>query len=234
MYLWEPIEPEFFGPPEREPHGVLNRRRAAHLQRSLEHRSHPRTVVVDAGALRDAVQVRSHHDDVLRGTCLRLCDHVARLHRFDLGVDLDRRRPRPVPQERTVGLGDADHRNLDVGLRAERATHLLLGDVVGDHQPDRATLDRHRLLGRERAGPAVHQDHRAGDRQAVIVGCRAPRRVLGWSRDQRTGDPVRPGAGGILQHMRRDRFAVHRQRYRPGLELPEVEIRRLHVKAFVA
>ena len=206
-------EPQFLCPPEREPHGILSRRRRAHLQCGLEYRGHPRAVVVDAGALRDAVQVRSYHHHVLRGTGLRLCDHVARLDGFDRRVDLDRRRSQLRSQPRAVGLADADHRNLHVGLRAERAAHALLGDVVGNHQPDCTSLDRHILLCRELAGPAVDQHHGARDREAVIVGGRTAGCVVGARGDQRTAHAFRPGTRRILQHVRGDVCAVDRQRH---------------------
>ena len=87
--------------------------------------------------------------------------------------------PEVSAQRRAVGLGHADHRNLDVGVLAQSAAHVLLDDVVRDDHRDGAALHGGGFLLGERAGATVHQHDRTVDRQAAVVGGIAGRVVIG-------------------------------------------------------
>ena len=163
-------QPLFLAAEEREPHRVVNRRSAPHRQCGLQHGRDSRTVVVDTGPQADTVQVRTHQHDILRRPGGGLSDDVLGAHMLGAGVDDESRVARSGSKLRTVGLADTAHRNRDVIVLQQRRAERLLLDVVGDDQSRRAASGRSGGLIGEVTATAVDQDHRARDRQAVVVG----------------------------------------------------------------
>ena len=84
----------------------------------------PEPMSLIPGPPRHAVQVRTDHHHVGGGTGLGLGDDVAGLLGPDAGVQPDGDVAGVRPQPGTVGLGDANDRDLDIGPVAEGVAHL--------------------------------------------------------------------------------------------------------------
>ena len=95
-------------------------------------------------------------------------------------------------QLRSISPAHTCHRKRDVIVLQQCRTERLLHDIVGDNHSRRAASGRSGSLIGEVAATAINQDHRARDRQAVVVGaltarvCRPP--------ETATSGPVTPAA----------------------------------------
>ena len=229
-----PEQPEFLGAPEAEPHRVLHLRRSAQLQRGFQHRRHPGTVVVDARALRHAVEVRADHHDVGGGAGLGLGDDVARVLDADTGVELDgggarRGRAAARPSALVTLMTGIFTSVFSPSVPPISSPSSLLATISAD----RAALGGRRPACAELALAAVDQHDGTRDRQAVVVGCRAARGVLDAGGDQRTATPVRRvpmvNSSGLAATVRRR----DGQRRLVGERQAHLELGRLHVETLV-
>ena len=110
-YFVAPPQRVLLRTPEREPHGVGDLWLRSQRRRRLQHRGHPRAVVVDAGARRRAIQMRPDHHDVLGVAGFGLRHHVSRFRHHRLAVQYQPDR-RVGAAHRRVGVAvDDAHRN---------------------------------------------------------------------------------------------------------------------------
>ena len=231
-YFARADQTEFLGTPEAEPHRVVDLRRTAQLQRGLQHRRHAGAVVVDARPLGDAVEMRPGHHHVAGRAGLGLRDHVA--GRDGLGL----RGEFTVAGPMVVRSGaPSDLVTLTTGILTSVfspsvppifSSTTLSATIIATAPRSHGGL----LLG-ERAGAAIHQHHRAVDRQAVVVGGIAARAVVaGTAPADRS--PRRAGCARLYSNACASTF-LPPMVTDPGLGVKDLrfELRGLHVKTLV-
>ena len=213
-------ESVLLGTPERETHRVGDLGGTAHLECGLEYCRRAGSVVVDAGAVEDAVEMRTGDHHVLGGTGGGLRNDVATVGRFGFGDECQRHLG-CGQNGRAVLLADTAGRNPGgVGV-AERARIERSRFVVDDDRGGRSQFCCDGLLHTERAHTARHDRDGSGQVEAGVIGCLAAV-CTGGSADDACGDPLGRGSRRVTEREHRDLGA--RQRESLGLRLEGLEL----------
>ena len=167
------------GPPPGEADRV-GRLDLLHLDRGLEERRAARAVVVDPGAVLDAVEVRAGHDDVVVVALPRLGEHVPGLTLVGDVVDGHRHRRARGGRKVHAGVVGGEHgrdgQPGGVTDHVEQPGAAGLPLVHDDHSTGTCGLGVEHL-DVEPTGAPLHQRHSAGGEAGEVSGLAAARVV---------------------------------------------------------